>query len=98
MLGKERLMLKKWGVSWNSQMQYASDYMCKCRTRSDTLLERMDLLVGFDTGGPLSKKGSSVQGVGIFQCNVCYEYFWYHFTQNVVDFIKNHTTKWNPGN
>ena len=89
---------KSWGIRWNQGMQYAPDLMCKCQTISLPIRERFNLIVGFDLDGPLSRRSVPVAGIGIFRCNQCHELFWFHLSNDTVDFMKEYVQKWNPGN
>jgi len=88
---------KSWGIRWNQGMQYASDLMCKCQGESLVLLERLKLIVGFDTGGPATQRSVFVAGIGIFRCSKCQELYWFHLDSDAVEFMKKHVEKWDPG-
>lgn len=83
---------KTWGIRWNPDMQYAPDLVCRCGATPFSVKERFQLIVGFDA----DCVPAHTHGVGIFQCNACSGYFWFHLQYNAIDFIRMNTDRWNP--
>ncbi len=88
--------LRSWGVAWNPDMYRSVDFDCKCGFQLPfNLQSRSSLLVGFDISVPHTAFGSLDRvGGGIFQCQECWEYFWFHFTETTANFFMRHAPQW----
>jgi hypothetical protein len=82
-----------WGILYNSAMYHAWNYQCECQIGKvgPDFFKLDSMLVGFDTG--ISVKSDDV-GVGIFQCDKCFEYFWLHINYEMAKFFRRSAPQW----
>lgn len=85
--------LKSWGVEYSEDFLHASDLICpNCNIFNPDFKIPVDLLVGFSTTGP----GVCFPRVGIiiFECDICFQKFWYHLTMETLIHLRRKSDKW----
>ena len=77
--------VKSWGIEWNEEMYHALTFVCQCdKTEYHIRIIRDQLtnLVGFH------------DGIGVFLCPSCHEYFWFHMHQKFADLYAKNCPAW----
>jgi hypothetical protein len=88
----KRRIIKPWGISWSPDMYHGMDHECRCQNPLPFNIQaRVPLLVGFSTDGP---QRSDRVGIAIFQCDKCFEYFWFHIGKIIYDRFKRDAPQW----
>lgn len=83
---------KSWGVPFHHGMYHAIDHECFCGEKLPfRMWFRIPLLAGFSTECPLRE---DKVGCGIFECQACHEYFWFHFSEETVGFFRANASQW----
>jgi hypothetical protein len=84
--------LKSWGVGYSADMHHCLGFYCLCGGEiSIDPIEQGKLLVGFSKDGP-GIVGERV-GILIFECDQCFEKYWFHCDELVVRGYKR-STRW----
>lgn len=85
--------VKSWGIRYDPAMYHGMDHECRCGVSLPFIIQaRVPLLVGFCTNeGP---QRTYRAGIGIFQCQSCQEYFWFHLSEIFVDYLKQNAPQW----
>ncbi len=89
--------LKSWGMVWTEAIPYSAGWRCEnssCTWEVPFGDEAYKYIVGFACEPAYKDVIHLIVGKAIFECPMCFEKFWFHFSDQLVKYAKQWCPNW----